>query len=106
MLDETPKPPIVVNPSVAGASITMAIRQLALVGGGFASAAGFLRSKDWVGFFEYLAGDGFIAVCIALVTIAVFVYGQYRLWRDRQKGVTIARSVSDDVAVVKGDKPK
>lgn len=106
MSDDAPAPPIVVDPSVTGASIAMAVRQVALVGGGAASAIGFVNQKDWVGLFGYFASDGVAAVFVAFMTIGVFVYGHIKLWRDKRNAVRMARSASNSVAVVKGDTPE
>jgi hypothetical protein len=103
MPDDAPQPPIVVDPSVLGASAAMAVRQVALVGGGVVATAGYLHSHDWGGLFGYLSGDGAPAVFVALATIGVFAYGQVKLWRDRRDAVRMARSADDSVAVVKGE---
>lgn len=99
----TPSLPIVVDPSVTGGLLATGIRQIALVAGGFAAALGFAGNHDWVGFWGYLASDGFTTAMVALLTIGVFVYGQWKGWKEAIEKIYIARRVRNNVAVVKGE---
>lgn len=94
--------PIVVDPSAKVAMLVTALRQIALVVGGAGTVIGFAKGHDIKGALDYVLSSDFAVAMSAIATIAVFVYGQFRVIWDRRKLITVAGHVDDRVAIVLG----
>ena len=102
MVDEVSpdKQPIVVNPSATSDMITTAIRQLALVFGGFVTIAGFFHGHSLRAVVTWATSDDFGPFLTAILTVFAFAWGQFRTWRNKRRMVTAANAAPDSVAVV------
>lgn len=80
--------PIIVNESAVPGALTSAVRQIALVGGGWAVGRGYLDS------------DTLSALVTIGVIVGPFIYGQIKGWRNHQRLVKAAGAAPNNVAVV------
>lgn len=93
-------PPIEVTNSVTPEQLYTLIRQLVLVFGGFATLLGLLKTHDIAGILAFLRSSDFLTAAIAVVTVAVAIYGNLATrWRKKQL-IVAARAAPDTIAKV------
>lgn len=92
--------PIIVNPSATSDMITTALRQMALVVGGFVTIVGFVHGHSVRAVINWATGDDFGPFLTAILTIFAFAWGQARTLIKKREAVTMANASPDTVAIV------
>lgn len=94
--------PIVINPSTIQAQAASISAHLVVIIAAFTAISGFVGKRDLMGFINYIQSAEALPFLALVVGGGTVVWRQIKARKTVQKQVTLAMSVPDHIAKVKG----